>query len=102
VHQWLMPIILPTQKAEIRRIAVRRQLGQSVLGNIENTQHKKGLVDWLKLEHSCLGSGGAQSLNPSTSQKKGILFIVLKYARHKIYHYNHFYVCCSIVISIFT
>jgi hypothetical protein len=29
-HQWLTPVILATQKAEIRRIAVRSQPGQIV------------------------------------------------------------------------
>jgi hypothetical protein len=29
-HQWLTPIILATQEAEIRRIAVRSQPGQTV------------------------------------------------------------------------
>jgi hypothetical protein len=29
-HQWLMPIILATQKAAIRRIMVPSQLGQMV------------------------------------------------------------------------
>jgi hypothetical protein len=30
-HWWLMPIILATQEAEIRRIKVRSQQGQTVL-----------------------------------------------------------------------
>jgi hypothetical protein len=30
MHHWLMPVILATQKAEIRRFAVRSQPGQIV------------------------------------------------------------------------
>jgi hypothetical protein len=29
-HQWLIPVILATQEAEIRRIGVQSQLGQRV------------------------------------------------------------------------
>jgi hypothetical protein len=29
-HQWLMPVILAIQEAEIRRIAIQSQLGQIV------------------------------------------------------------------------
>jgi hypothetical protein len=29
-HQWLVPVILATQEAEMRRIAVRSQPGQTV------------------------------------------------------------------------
>jgi hypothetical protein len=36
-RQWLMPVILATQEAEIRRITVRRQTGQIVW---EKTHHK--------------------------------------------------------------
>jgi hypothetical protein len=37
-----MPVILATWKIEIRRIMVRSQPVS------ENTQYKKGLVDWFK------------------------------------------------------
>jgi hypothetical protein len=33
-YQWLMPTILATQKAEIRRMAVRSQPGQVVLETV--------------------------------------------------------------------
>jgi hypothetical protein len=36
--QWLTPVILATQEAEIRRIEIRSQLTQ------------KGLAEWLKVE----------------------------------------------------
>jgi hypothetical protein len=45
---WLMPVILVTQ-AEIRRIAVGGQPRQKVCKTLsQNTQCKKGLVEWLK------------------------------------------------------
>jgi hypothetical protein len=41
-HQWLMPIILATQQAEIKRNAVQSQPGQIVCKTLlKNTQHKK-------------------------------------------------------------
>jgi hypothetical protein len=60
---WLMPIILATQEAEIRRIMVRRQPGQIVCKPLsQNTQHTKGLVEWLKVK--------ALSSNPSIPGKE--------------------------------
>jgi hypothetical protein len=47
--QWPTPIILATQEAEMRRIAVQSQPGQIVYETIsKKSQHKKGLVEWLK------------------------------------------------------
>jgi hypothetical protein len=49
-NSWaLMPIILATQEAEIKRIAVRRQPGQIVCPILKKTLHKEGLVEWLKV-----------------------------------------------------
>jgi hypothetical protein len=47
---WLTSVILATQEAEIRRIAVRNQPGQIVLRDhiLKKSHHKKGLVEWLK------------------------------------------------------
>jgi hypothetical protein len=45
-----MPVILASQEAEIRRIAVQsnpRQIVQETLSR--KTLHKKGLVEWLKV-----------------------------------------------------
>jgi hypothetical protein len=40
-HQWLTPVILATQKAEIRRIVVQTQLGQTVRETLSRkTLHK--------------------------------------------------------------
>jgi hypothetical protein len=44
-HWWLTPAILATQGAEIRRIEIGSQSRETVL---ENTQHRKGLMEWLK------------------------------------------------------
>jgi hypothetical protein len=49
--QWLIPVILATQEAEIRRTAVQSQARQIVHETLsqEKTLHKKGLVVWLKV-----------------------------------------------------
>jgi hypothetical protein len=49
-HQWLMPVIVATQEAEIRRIQIRRKpLANSWRDpHLENTQHKTGSAEWLK------------------------------------------------------
>jgi hypothetical protein len=48
-HQSLTPVILATQEAEIRRIMVQSQLGKKFKRPyLEKTQHKKGLMEWLK------------------------------------------------------
>jgi hypothetical protein len=59
-----MPVILATQEAKIRRIAVRSQPGQIVLENISRKKPitKIGLVKWFKVK--------ALSSNPSTAKKK--------------------------------
>jgi hypothetical protein len=45
----LTPVILATQEAEIKRIAVQGQPRQIFLKTLlGNTQHKKGLMEWLK------------------------------------------------------
>jgi hypothetical protein len=50
--QWLTPVILATQEAEIRRITFQRQIGQIVYETLSQkkpfTHTKKGLVVWLK------------------------------------------------------
>jgi hypothetical protein len=48
---WLMPLILATQEAEIRRLALGKQFVRPYL---ENAQHKKGLAEWLKWKRTCL------------------------------------------------
>jgi hypothetical protein len=41
--QWLMPVILATQEAEIRGMVVQGQCGQNESETLfQNTQHKKG------------------------------------------------------------
>jgi hypothetical protein len=47
-----MPEILATQEAEIRRLTVQSQPGQTVckpLSPKKKIHHKKGLVEWLKV-----------------------------------------------------
>jgi hypothetical protein len=49
-HQWLTLVILATHEAEIRRIKFQTQPGQIVPEILpQKTQHKKGLVEWLKV-----------------------------------------------------
>jgi hypothetical protein len=46
-----VPVILATQEAEIRRIAVRSQLGQTVPQNlISKNPSQKRAVEWLKVK----------------------------------------------------
>jgi hypothetical protein len=50
-HQWLTPIILATQEAEIGSIEVPSQPQHSLRDPIpKKTHYKKGLVEWLKLQ----------------------------------------------------
>jgi hypothetical protein len=46
-HQRLTPVILATQEAEIRRIAVRSWPGQKYLPDsiLKKTHHRKGLAE---------------------------------------------------------
>jgi hypothetical protein len=45
-HRWLAPVIPATQEAEVRRITVRGQPGQTVLETLsQNTHHKKMAQD---------------------------------------------------------
>jgi hypothetical protein len=49
-HWWLTPVILATQEAEIRRIEIQSQLGQTVHETLfQKAHHKKALVEWLKV-----------------------------------------------------
>jgi hypothetical protein len=66
----ITPVILATQEAEVRRIEVRSQPGQIVLGTLSRkTHHKKGLVEWLKVK--------ALSSSHSTAKKKKKMLVFL-------------------------
>jgi hypothetical protein len=58
-----MPVILPSQEAEIRRIAVQSQPRQIVSKTLsQKSLHKKRLVEWFKVK--------ALSSSPSIIRKK--------------------------------
>jgi hypothetical protein len=58
---WFTPVILTTQEAKIRKIAVRSQPRQIVCKTLfQKTLHKKRLVEWLKVK--------ALSSSPSTAK----------------------------------
>jgi hypothetical protein len=62
-RRWLSSLILATQEADIRRIAVRSQPRQIVCETLsQKTSHKIGLVEWFKVK--------AMNSSPSTTQKK--------------------------------
>jgi hypothetical protein len=64
---WLMPVILATQEAEIRRIVARGQPGQIVWETLSRkTLHKKGLAEWLKVK--ALSSSPSTAINQSINQ----------------------------------
>jgi hypothetical protein len=51
VCQWLTPVILAAQEAEIRRFTVQSQAGQIVRKILaKNPFAKIGLVEWLKMK----------------------------------------------------
>jgi hypothetical protein len=62
-RQWLMPVILATRKAKIRRITVWSQPGKIVpRPYFEKRFTKIGLVEWLKVK--------TLSSSPRTTKKK--------------------------------
>jgi hypothetical protein len=63
-HQWLTPVILATQEAEIRRITFGSQPRQTVPQDpiLKKCFTKRGLAEWLKVK--------ALSSSPSTTKKK--------------------------------
>jgi hypothetical protein len=50
-HQWHTPVILTTQKAEIRKIVVQSQPRKRAYKTLSQKKicHKKELVEWLKV-----------------------------------------------------
>jgi hypothetical protein len=59
-HHWLTPVLLTTQKAEIRRIVVPSQPRQIVSETLSRKYlPQKGLAEWLKVK--------ALSSSPSTT-----------------------------------
>jgi hypothetical protein len=49
-HGWLMPVILTTQEAVIRRIIVQNHPRKIVPETLSwKTHHKKGMVEWCKV-----------------------------------------------------
>jgi hypothetical protein len=77
-----MSVILATQEAEIRRIAVQSQPGQIVHVTLsQNILHKIGLVEWVKVK--------ALSSNPSTTKKKKLSIPYLKGLGPEVFRFIH-------------
>jgi hypothetical protein len=67
---WLMPVILATQKAEIRRIEFWNQLRQIVLKTLSSKcSTQKELGEWFKWQSSCLAKHEAQSSSLTATKK---------------------------------
>jgi hypothetical protein len=66
MHQWLTPIILVTQEAEIRRMDQHRQIVLKTLS--QKTFTKTGLVEWLKVK--ALSSNLSATKQQQQQQKK--------------------------------
>jgi hypothetical protein len=67
-HEWLMPVILATQEAEIRRIKVASLSSRDPISKQPNT--KTRLAEWLESLPSKPSTYEALSSNPSITQKK--------------------------------
>jgi hypothetical protein len=64
-HQWLMPVILDTQEAEIRKITVRSQPGQIVC----EIQHQKRAGGEAQVVEHLPNKHEAQSSKPEPHKK---------------------------------
>jgi hypothetical protein len=84
-HLWLIPVILTTKEAKIRRIMVRSQLGQIVHETLSRklpNQKKVGglaqVVELLPSKYEALNS------NPNTAKRNK----TWKVKRHRTKHYH--------------
>jgi hypothetical protein len=69
-HQWLTPVILATQEAEIRGIAVQSQ-NRKKKKCLQDPISKLGLVEWLKVKalNSSLSTAKTNKQNQNQTKK---------------------------------